>query len=511
VGDDLTGSTNTTRDERLLHSFGYSQQLKRTLKPLAVLGISFSFMSITTSVYVNFGFGLGKFGTASIWLWPAVLLGQLFVAFVIAELGSRIPLAGYSYQWGTRLINTGYGWMIAILVFAYLLTCVATISYVLVAPFLGDIFGWTLSSGELLLIAIATVIVLTLLNIFGVALFARVNNVAVFCEIVSTLVIGVIVAIAALAKPAAHHVSLFNTGGVHGSAVWGGVVGAMVMGFFALTGFEAAADMSEESVGASRAIPRAVIWSLVGTGLFGMIALICFASAVPDIAKIAGSYTPVFDVIAYWLGTGAARVLLVFPLVAVLGTCLAVIAVEGRLIFALARDNIAPFSRQLRSVNGRSKVPTTAIVTGSVLAIAMLVYAYYQGNTFLILVGATSILPFVYYLLIIVSYAVRRTSLQSLHVSGMFTLGKWSTAVFAIALAWLVAALLMLTLQPMFHQADIAVLGTLGVGVVWYVAVLHWRVKAGTAGAARIGTVADSREGVSLVVGGLGAEAPAED
>jgi amino acid transporter len=242
--------------------------------------------------------------------------------------------------------------------------------------------------------------------------------------------------------------------------------------------------MSEESVGARRAIPRAVIWSLVGTGLFGMIALICFAAAVPrgHMGAIAGSYTPVYDLVSYWLGSAGARVALAFPLVAVLGTCLSVIAVMGRLIFALARDNIVPFSKPLRSVNGRSKVPAAALVIGAVLAIAMLVYAYYQVNTFNVLVGATSILPFVYYLLIIGAYAVKRRELEAYHVPGMFTLGRWSTLVFVVSFAWEIVAMLMLTLQPMFHRADIAVAGTAGVGVVWYVAALHWRLKSGAAG-----------------------------
>ena len=266
----------------------------------------------------------------------------------------------------------------------------------------------------------------------------------------------------------------------------------MVMGFFALTGFEAAADMSEESVGARRAVPRAVIWSLVGTGLFGMIGLVCFASAVPvgHMGSIAASYTPVFDVVSYWLGNVGARVALAFPLIAVLGTCLSVVAVMGRLIFALSRDNVVPFSQQLRRVNGRSHVPATGLVVGAVLAILMLVYAYYQVSAFNVLVGATSILPFVYYLLIIIAYAIKRRELQALHVPGVFTLGKWSTAVFSISVVWLIGAMLMLTLQPMFHQADLAVLGTFGVGVLWYVAALHWRLRSGTAGVPESGAAA---------------------
>jgi hypothetical protein len=52
----------------------------------------------------------------------------------------------------------------------------------------------------------------------------------------------------------------------------------------------------------------------------------------------------------------------------VLGTCLSVVAVMGRLIFALSRDNVIPFSR------------AAALVVGSLLAIAMLVYAYFQRS-----------------------------------------------------------------------------------------------------------------------------------
>ena len=325
-------------------------------------------------------------------------------------------------------------------------------------------------------------IVLTLVNLVGVRLFARVNNVAVFCEIVSTLVIALIVAIAALAKPASHTVSLFNTNGVHGSAIWGAVVGAMVMGFFALTGFEAAADMSEESVGARRAIPRAVIWSLVGTGLFGMIALICFASAVPTghMTAVAGSYTPVYDVVSYWLGSTGARVALAFPLVAVLGTCLSVVAVMGRLIFALARDNVVPFSeaaaRRQRQVAGADGRPCGRLAARHRHAgLCLLPGQHLRRARRRDVHPAVRLLPADHGRL-----RVQASRLEAYHVPGMSPSGKWSKVVFGIAFVWLIAALLMLTLQPMFHQADIAVLGTLGVGVVWYVAALHWRIKAGT-------------------------------
>jgi amino acid transporter len=282
-------------------------------------------MSITTSVYTSYGYGLGKFGPASVLFWPAVLAGQLLVALIIAELGSRIPLAGYSYQWGSRMVNTGYGWLIAIIALAYLLASAATITYVLVAPFIAMMFGWRATSLDYLLIAFAALAFTAVVNIIGVRLFARINSVAVICEIVAALVIALAVVVAYFAKPD-HPVSfLVNTGGVHGSAIWG---------------------------------------AIVGSGMIGFISLVCFALATPDVSAIAGSSSPVVAIIAHWFGNTASRVLIVFPLVAVLGTALAVVAVQGRLLFALARDNVAPGSALLRRVN-RAQTPGPAIIDGS--------------------------------------------------------------------------------------------------------------------------------------------------
>ncbi|MDQ6730138.1 MAG: amino acid permease [Actinomycetota bacterium] len=308
-------------------------------------------MSITTSIYTVLGFGLGSFGTASVWFWLPVFAGQILIALILAELGSRIPLAGYSYQWGSRLISPGYGWIIAAAAFVYLLTSAATITYVLVAPFIGAMLGVTLSSLQTLLIALAALVVIAAVNIVGVRLFARINSVAVVAEICAALFIAVAVLIVVFAKQG-HGMPLGNNGGLHGGAVWPGIEGALAVGLFSLTGFETAADMSEEAVGATGSVPRAVIGSLSVSGIVGFIALICFTVAAPSITAIASSSSPVFDIMTHWFGGTLARILLIFPLFAVLGTALAVVAVQGRLLFALARDNILPGSTLLRRVNG---------------------------------------------------------------------------------------------------------------------------------------------------------------
>src|SRR5215813_1598168 len=109
------GAPQTERSEDdIVAGFGYQQQLHRTLGLFSLFAVSFSVISITTGIYTNFGFAITNFGPASIWLWIPAVIGQLFVAFVLAELGSRIPLAGGPYQWAGRLVGPGLGFFVAV-------------------------------------------------------------------------------------------------------------------------------------------------------------------------------------------------------------------------------------------------------------------------------------------------------------------------------------------------------------------------------------------------------------
>jgi hypothetical protein len=52
-----------------LASFGYKQELKRTLRFFSLFAISFSIVSISTGIFLNYGFAINQFGGASIWTW----------------------------------------------------------------------------------------------------------------------------------------------------------------------------------------------------------------------------------------------------------------------------------------------------------------------------------------------------------------------------------------------------------------------------------------------------------
>ncbi|HEY2261565.1 MAG TPA: amino acid permease, partial [Streptosporangiaceae bacterium] len=106
------GPQTSESGEEVLERAGYQPELRRSLRFFSMFAIAFSIISITTGIFLNYGFGLSYWGPASIWTWPIVGVGNMAIALVVAELGTRIPLAGYAYQWSARLVNPTYGWFV---------------------------------------------------------------------------------------------------------------------------------------------------------------------------------------------------------------------------------------------------------------------------------------------------------------------------------------------------------------------------------------------------------------
>ena len=110
----MAGAVNpediAARDDAHLQSLGIKPELRRTLGFLSNFAIAFSFISVSTGSFGNFGVGIGLGGPAFFWSWPLVVVGQLLVALVFAELASHFPVAGSIYQWSKRLSTRTLGW-----------------------------------------------------------------------------------------------------------------------------------------------------------------------------------------------------------------------------------------------------------------------------------------------------------------------------------------------------------------------------------------------------------------
>ena len=485
---------STLADEAINASFGYKQELRRALKLFSLYAVAFSIISITTGISLNYAAAITALGPASIWLWVIAAAGQMLIALVVAELGTRIPLAGYSYQWGARLVNTAYGWFTGFIGLAYLSVGAAAINFLVVAPLVATlfqpVFGFKNPADPNLDLVITLIIFVANLaiNIVSIALAARINNIAVFTEIVGMVGFAVVVFIAWAIHPNHGFDFLATTGSVKGGgAVLAALPAAALMGIFTIVGFELAADLGEEAIQARITVPKAVLWSVGSSAVLGLIALIGFTIALPnDFSKIASSSTPLVDIVGNWLGTGPATVFLVLVIFSILALDVVGLAATGRLVFAMSRDNILPASSFLAHVNPQTRTPIRALVTASVLGLLFTLYGYYISLTgtgsaaFFALVGATSTLPFIVYFLTVLAYVMRRHRMDKL--PNAFDLGRWAGPVMFAALAWTVIALGLLMIPKIYWLTDEIVVVVIVVAAAWYLLVLRGRLARGVAG-----------------------------
>jgi amino acid transporter len=470
-------------DERLLTSFGYKQELRRTLKLFSIFAVSFSVISVTTGIFTNFEFATSEFGAASIWLWPVAAVGAMILAFVLAELASRVPLAGYSYQWGGRLVGPGFGWFVGFNLLCAFAFASGGETLLLLSPTIGTVLG--LNVGNLTLMIWVSVIVLLLaglINVVGVRLTARINNYSVSTEVLGTLVLGVLLLIAFLVhSPKPHGGGLFSHGPLHGQAAWYAASLALLMGAFTIGGFEACADLGEEAVGAQRTVARAIIGAVAISGIIGMITLICFAISIPNLSAVASSPTPIAYLAKYWFGSVFSRIFLVTVVYSVFSLMVVQIAAIGRLIFSLSRDNMFPGSKIFSRVDDKTKTPIAALALTTVIYIAVMVFAAENGSAYAILIGATPIFASFVYLMIVGAYAVRRHTIAK---SGAFDLGRWAMPLIVVSIIWEVALIFDFTLPAIFHKAAILAVCGQVVAAAWYYFGLRSRLRAGTAGQA---------------------------
>ena len=475
-------STEHADDDATLAHLGYPQQLRRSLGFLSLFTVSFSVISITTGLFTNLGFGLTNFGPAAIWTWPIVVVGMLIVSLILSELGSRMPIAGIGYQWASRLVSPSLGFIVAMLIFSAFMLASGGETLLLIAPLMANVFGFTgASTAELALLSVGIFILIALINILSVKLTARVNNVSLVTEILGTVVLGVILVIVALTSSHPVHASiLFNTHNpAHNAALYGFALAAL-MSVFTLEGQESASDLGEEGIGVRLGVPRAILGSVILSGIFGMITLICVALAIPNLDAAASSPTPIAYITNYWLGGAAGKLFLVFIIYSVFALIVVSIAAMARLLFSLARDNMLPASKTIGKVNEKTQTPINAIViTTSLFIIVMLIAAIFP-STYAILIASTPILAYIGYLTITVSYAIRRRHVS--HIPTGFDLGKWAAPVFAVAFIYLIVVLGILTLPHVFYAADRTVGIVIAIAVVYYFAWLRPKITRGEAG-----------------------------
>lgn len=299
--------------------------------------------------------------------WLAGGLIALGGAFVYAELAQRRPEVGGQYAYLRDAFHPMaaflYGWTLLLVTQTGGMAAVA----MTFANYFRELTGWDVNPSTL---AVATLVVLTLVNCLGVRSGSNVQNTFMILKIaaiVMLVVLGwrVVVGAAGAAAPASPT-----------RAGTGNFLGAMVPVLFAYGGWQTASFVSGEMRNPERDLPRGLLLGVLGVVmLYLAVNVVCVYALGPD--ALAATSTPASEVMRRALGDTGARLIAAGIAISTLGFLSQGMLTAPRVYYAMARDQL--FFAGVGTLSKRTSAPVTAIVLQGLWASVIVLFFRFYG------------------------------------------------------------------------------------------------------------------------------------
>ncbi len=397
------GAGDISEDVKILHDMGYAQELLRNMGGFSNFAISFSIICILSGGINSLAQATGGAGGIGIGIgWPLGCAISGVFALAMAQISSAYPTAGGLYHWGSLLGNRFTGWVTAWFNLLGLVTVLGAINAGTWGFFAGAIAPWfglnvdtTTTVGltnQIVFIGVITG-VMALINHYGITLTAKLTDFSGYLIFATAIALTIVCLIFAPSWDLSRLFTFHNYSGDAGGGVWPQVSNSWVfllgllMPIYTITGYDASAHTSEETVGAAHKVPRGIVNSVFWSALFGYIMLCSFVMMIPDMDEAAKQGWNVF----FWamdarVPAGIKEVLYVAIFISQLLCGLATVTSASRMIFAFSRDGGLPFSKLLAKVSPKRRTPVVAIWTGATLAFLFVWFTSLPGVS----IGGTS-------------------------------------------------------------------------------------------------------------------------
>ena len=281
-------------------------------------------------IYALIGVGAGIAGNA---LWISFVVGAVIAAFTgfsYAELSSMYPKEAAEYVYtkhafGKEALAFVAQWMM----FFTVVVGIPTVALGF-AGYFGFLFG-----GNAIFIALALIILMSLLNYFGIKESAKYNDVSTIIEAAG------LAAIILLGLYYGTKYDVFSSMDFFASP--GGITGiltATTVVYFAFIGFENLVNISEEAKDAKRIIPKALLISLAISAVAYILVSIA-AVSILGWEQLSNSKAPLAEA-AEKVIPRSSYVLAVIALFATSNTVLILLIVGSRLLYGLSSNRSLP-------------------------------------------------------------------------------------------------------------------------------------------------------------------------
>jgi len=335
---------------------GAEPQLRQsTLSQAESLGQSIANIAPIMTPALNISVVAGLAGPGSWLAYLIATIGMMFVAANIGALARRHPQSGSYFLYIGRNFGPFTGAMTgAAMIAAYLFTAVAvTLAFTL---FLGHIMR---SLGLAAFVPPAWALVAIFVGMVWLAGYRDIKMSSRLALVLEGLSVGIIVLITTIIV--VRHGTVIDPTQLDLTQLpAGGVMSALAFAVFSFVGFESAATLAKETRAAHIAIPRAIMVSAAGVGVFFVVLTYFMVLAMDgDTAAIAGSGAPFADLTTK-VGLGWMAGIVYFSAVISGFACaLASINAASRLLYAMGRYQFV--GKSMGSVHEHHQTPHVAV------------------------------------------------------------------------------------------------------------------------------------------------------
>jgi amino acid transporter len=472
-------ATTVDADRARLHELGYAQELKRGMGWFSNFAVSFTIISILTGGITTFYLPLFAGGPKAVtFSWIIVGSFTLMVGLSMAEICSAYPTAGGLYYWSAKLANRNapaWSWFTGWFNFVGQVAITASIDFglattinFLITSYISD----NLLTAKWILFTYALVLALHgLINTFRVKLVAVFNDVSVWWHVIGVAVI--VIALAVL--PEHHQPADFIFSSKNGTGWNFPLVGlyvfmiGMLLAQYTITGFDASAHMTEETLEANVSGSKAIVRAIYVSAVAGLVLNLAMLYAIPKHGydTIAGTVPALmagFQLFISAIGPAGGKLLIIVSIVAQLFCGMASVTANSRMIYAFSRDGAVPGHRLWHRINPRTRTPTNSVWLAVVLAFLLGVPSLYQNAGYSVAFFAiVSIGTVGLYIAYIIPVFLRLRS-REFH-TGPWNLGRWSKPIGWVAVAWVVLVSIVFFLPAFYPWLPGQEVGGVNVGL----------------------------------------------
>ncbi|MBS7556881.1 MULTISPECIES: APC family permease [Pseudomonas] len=357
-------SANTLSDNPTLapSDFTHSAQgtsLRRILGLPALVFFGLVYM-VPLTVFTTYGVVTQITGGRTAAAYVITLLAMIFTALSYSVMVRKYPIAGSAYSYASLSFGPGIGFLAGwSLLLDYLF--LPMINYLVIGLFLNLAFpavpAWVF--------VVATISLVTLLNIRGIGSVSSMSNLIVCAQMVFVVVFVALV-IRQLAGAESLDLSAPWIGDGSQSGLLPLMAGAAVL-CLSFLGFDAVSTLAEETRDPRRDIPRAIVITTLGAGLLFILLAMTSQLAFPG-SSFKDADSAASEVMLHAGGRFLEMFFTATYVAGAAGSALASQASVSRILFSMGRDGILP-RRVFGTLSERYKTPVIAIVLVSLVSL----------------------------------------------------------------------------------------------------------------------------------------------